>query len=55
MVQEAWGWVRFKLISMLLVECAITSNFEFLRLMFGDCAMNDEAVCLLHEEQIYQA
>ena len=47
MVQEAWGWVRLKLLSILPVECAITSNFEFLHLMFQNCAMDDEAVWLL--------
>ena len=33
LVQEAWFWVRSRLLSMLPDNCSRTSNFEFLNLM----------------------
>ena len=47
MVQEAWGWLRAKLLSLLPDGCAITSNFEFLNLMFKKDVLDNEVVWLL--------
>ena len=47
MVREAWGWVRMRLLDMLPEECAKTSNFEFLHLMFAKHLMDHEAVWLV--------
>ena len=47
MVREAWGWVRLRLLSMLPADCAVTSNFEFLNLMFEQHVMDNEAVWLI--------
>ena len=47
MVREAWGWLRLRLLSLLPDECVITSNFEFLHLMFDKNVMDNEAVWLL--------
>ena len=47
LVREAWGWVRMRLLSMLPAECAVTSNFEFLHLMFDQHFMENEAVWLI--------
>ena len=46
-VREAWGWVRLQLLSFLPDRCGITSNFEFLSLMYEKCIMDKEAVWLI--------
>ena len=46
-VREAWGWVRLRLLSLLPLGCEITSNFEFLSLMFEKHLMDNEAVWLI--------
>ena len=46
-VREAWGWLRMRLLEMLPEDCAITSNFEFLNLMFVKHLMDNEAVWLI--------
>ena len=47
MVREAWGWVRQRLLSLLPDICCITSNFEFLNLMFERHLMDNEAVWII--------
>ena len=47
LVQEAWSWLRARLLSILPDRCAVTSNFEFLHLMFENNVMDNEAVWLL--------
>ena len=47
LVREAWGWVRLRLLSLLPDSCCITSNFEFLNLMFEKHVMDKEAVWLM--------
>ena len=47
MVQEAWGWLRARLLSLLPDGCARTSNFEFMNLMFKKGALDNEVVWLL--------
>ena len=47
LVREAWGWVRLRLLSLLPNGCGITSNFEFLNLMFEKYVMDNEAVWLI--------
>ena len=47
LVREAWGWVRLRLLSMLPANCAVTSNFEFLNLMFEEHVMDKELVWLI--------
>ena len=39
MVNEAWGWVRRRALSLLPEDCAITSNFELLNLIFVEHLM----------------
>ena len=47
MVQEAWFWVRSRLLSMLPETCSRTSNFEFLNFMFEKNTMDLEMIWLL--------
>ena len=47
MVREAWGWARQRLLSLLPDDCAVTSNFELLNLMFMKHVMDNEVVWLL--------
>ena len=47
MVNEAWGWVRRRALSLLPEDCAITSNFELLNLIFVKHLMDYEVVWLL--------
>ena len=47
MVREAWGWVRQRLLSLLPDDCARTSDFEFIHLMFSKHFMDNEAVWLI--------
>ena len=47
MVREAWGWARQRMLSLLPDDCAATSNFEFLHLMFLKDVMDKEVVWLL--------
>ena len=47
MVREAWGWARLRLLSLLPDDCATTSNFEFLNLMFMKHVFDKEVVWLL--------
>ena len=47
MVREAWGWVRQRLLSLLPDDCARTSDFEFIHLMFTKHFMDNEAVWLI--------
>ena len=46
-VREAWFWLRQRLLEMLSPESAVTSNFEFLNLMFDSCMLDSEIVWLL--------
>ena len=47
LVRETWGWVRNGLLRLLPEDCAITSNFEFINLMFSKHLMENEAVWLI--------
>ena len=47
MVQEAWFWVRSRLLAMLPEACSRTSNFEFLNLMFEKNTKDLEMIWLL--------
>ena len=47
MVREAWGWVRLRLLALLPDSCSITSNFEFINLMFDKHFMDKEAVWII--------
>ena len=46
-VREAWFWLRQRLLSLMSDEARITSNFEFLHLMFISSAFETEVVWLL--------
>lgn len=46
-VRETWGWVRNRLLQLLPEDCARTSNFEFINLMFTKHLMESEAVWLI--------
>ena len=46
-VRETWGWVRNRLLRLLPEDCAQTSNFEFINLMFSKHLMENEAVWLI--------
>ena len=46
-VREAWFWLRQRLLSLLPAEARITSNFEFLHLMFDSSTYETEVVWLL--------
>ena len=47
MVREGWGWVRQRLLDLLPDDCGVTSNFEFISLMFTKHTMDNEAVWLI--------
>jgi hypothetical protein len=47
MVREAWGWARLRILSLLPADCAGTSNFEILNLMFVKHIMDKEIVWFL--------
>ena len=47
LVREAWGWMRMRLLNLLPDDCARTSNFELINLMFVKHFMDKEAVWLL--------
>ena len=47
MVREAWGWARLRLLFLLPDDCAGTSNFELLNLMFMKHFFDKEVVWLL--------
>ena len=47
MVREGWGWVRQRLLGLLPDDCGVTSNFEFITLMFTKHLMDQEAVWLI--------
>ena len=47
MVREGWGWVRQRLLDLLPDDCGVTSNFEFISLMFTKHTMDSEAVWLI--------
>ena len=47
LVREAWGWLRMRLLDLLPEECVITSNFEFISLMFEKHFFDKEAVWLI--------
>ena len=47
LVREAWGWLRLRLLSLLPDDCAQTSNFEFISLMFSKHFWEKELVWLL--------
>ena len=47
MVRDAWGWSRQRILSLLPDDCAATSNYEFLNLMFMKHVMDNEVVWLL--------
>ena len=47
MVREAWGWARMRLLTLLPSECAVTSNFELLNLMFVKHIYDKEVVWLI--------
>ena len=46
-VRETWDWVRNRLLQLLPEDCARTSNFEFINLMFTKHLMESEAVWLI--------
>ena len=46
MVREAWGWTRQRILSLLPDNCACTSNFEILNLMFEKHVMDREVLWL---------
>ena len=46
-VREAWGWLRLRLLDFLPKDCASTSNFEFMNLMFAKYLFDREAVWLI--------
>ena len=46
-VREAWFWVRQRLLDLLPVEAASTSNFELLNLMFVSSMFDREIIWLL--------
>ena len=46
-VREAWFWLRQRLLGMLSPDCAVTSNFEFINLMFSTSMLESEIVWLL--------
>ena len=47
MVNEAWGWVRRRVLELLPDDCAKTSNFELINMMFMKHIMDYEVVWLL--------
>ena len=47
LVNEAWFWVRSRLLTLLPENCSQTSNFEFLNFMFEKHVMDLEIVWLL--------
>ena len=47
MVQEAWFWVRSRLLAMLPEACSRTSNFEFLNRMFARDILDSEAIWII--------
>ena len=47
MVRESWGWARLRLLSLLPDDCAHTSNFEMLNLMFAEHVRDLEVVWLI--------
>ena len=47
LVNEAWFWVRSRVLTLLPENCSKTSNFEFLNLMFEKHVMDLEIVWLL--------
>ena len=46
-VQESWFWMRQRLIGLLPPDSCLTSNFEFLNLMFDSSVMEKEVIWLL--------
>ena len=46
-VQEAWFWLRQRILGFLPQNAGITSNFEFLNLMFDSSAFDSEILWLL--------
>ena len=51
LVMEAWGCVRMRLLNLLPEDCARTSNFEFINMMFVKHFTDKEAVWLLGKFQ----
>ena len=47
LVRELWGWARLRLLSLLPDDCAHTSNFEMLNLMFAEHVRDLEVVWLI--------
>ena len=47
LVREAWGWLRMRLLDLLPQDCALTSNFEFINLMFVKHFWDKEIIWLL--------
>ena len=47
LVREAWGWLRLRMLELLPGECARTSNFEFISLMFEKHFFDKEVVWLI--------
>ena len=46
-VREAWFWLRQRMLDLLPATSGMTSNFEFLHLMFEASALENEVVWLL--------
>ena len=46
-VREAWCWLRQRILGLMSLDCAATSNFEFVNLMFSSSMLDSEIVWLL--------